>query len=271
MLSIGAFSRLCGVSAKALRAYDALGLFRPVWVDPGSRYRYYSPAQIPEIRRVVALRDLGMGLSEIRALTRNRADLRDALERRRAQLEHERRELERRLARLEIQVATAGSGRGPLDVVIRVLPTEPVAVLPLAIVDDRDVSRAFYELEAHVRDLRRRAPRPPGALVPRRGADRGDVEVFVPVSGAISATGRIGYRTLPAARAATVIHRGPYASVGVVRRHLEHWVEAAGHSPAGPLRVLYLQFGAEAELRVPSGYVVERPADYVTELQLPIA
>jgi hypothetical protein len=36
------------------------------------------------------------------------------------------------------------------------------------------------------------------------------------------------------------------------------------------MRILYLQFGAEPELRVPRGYVVERDADFVTELQLPV-
>ncbi len=46
---------------------------------------------------------------------------------------------------------------------------------------------------------------------------------------------------------------------------------ASARRAAGPLRVLYLQFGAEAELRVPRGYVVASSADYVTELQLPVA
>ena len=47
------------------------------------------------------------------------------------------------------------------------------------------------------------------------------------------------------------------------------WVAAAGLVPTGPLRVLYLQFGAEPELRVPRGYLVHRDADFVTELQHP--
>ena len=42
MFQIGAFARLAGVSAKQLRAYDEIGLFRPVWVDPSSAYRHYS-------------------------------------------------------------------------------------------------------------------------------------------------------------------------------------------------------------------------------------
>jgi hypothetical protein len=34
---------------------------------------------------------------------------------------------------------------------------------------------------------------------------------------------------------------------------------------------VYLQFGAEPELRVPAGYLVGRDADFVTELQLELA
>jgi hypothetical protein len=33
---------------------------------------------------------------------------------------------------------------------------------------------------------------------------------------------------------------------------------------------VYLQFGAARDLRIPGGYVVVQPDDYVTELQLPI-
>jgi hypothetical protein len=51
---------------------------------------------------------------------------------------------------------------------------------------------------------------------------------------------------------------------------LGRWIGAAGLYPAGPTRVLYLQFGAEADLRLPAAYLVERSADLVTELQVPI-
>src|SRR5918994_8021656 len=111
MFPIGQFARLAGISAKQLRAYDALGLFRPVWVHPPSLYRYYSPAQLPELRRILALRQLGMPIQEILGLLGG-GDLRLALERRRAELEHERRRAEERLVALDISV-------GDTDVVVR--------------------------------------------------------------------------------------------------------------------------------------------------------
>ena len=252
MFPIGAFSRLAGISAKQLRAYDEIGLFRPVWVDPSSSYRYYSPAQLPELRRILALRQLGMPLDEIGSLVRG-GSLTDALERRRAELERERHLVEERLASLDITV-------GEADIVLRPVGVEPVAIMRVA----DAVEGAFDELETHVRDTGRRAHRPPGAIPSGR-------EIFVPVTGPIPETAAISYRRLPAARMACVIVRGPYRGVAAARATLERWVAAAGLEPAGPGRTLYLQFGAEPTLRVPPGWVVDRDEEFVTELQLPVA
>jgi DNA-binding transcriptional MerR regulator len=254
VLTIGSFARLAGISAKQLRAYDALGLFRPAWVDPFTAYRRYSPAQLPELRRILALRELGMGLDEIGATVAG-GDLRSALERRRAELERERARAEQRLAALEITIAADA----PIDIVVRPVAEEPVAVMAVA----GRVDHAFNLLESYVRDLGRRAARPPGAI-------RDSGEIFVPVTGPFPESDEIAYRLLPAARVASVIHRGAYGGVGSARAALLDWVGAAGLSANGPMRTLYLAFGADPELRVPPGYLVERDEDFVTELQLPV-
>jgi effector-binding domain-containing protein len=101
-------------------------------------------------------------------------------------------------------------------------------------------------------------------------ADDGTWEVVVPISGSVATTDRISVRRLPAGRAATVLVRGGYDRLEQAGDGLDRWVAAAGLRRTGPLRILYLQFGAERELRVPPGYVVDRPEDYVTELQRPV-
>jgi DNA-binding transcriptional MerR regulator len=265
MFTIGPFARLAGVSPKVLRTYDALGLFRPVWLDRDTGYRFYSPAQLPELRRIAALRDVGLGLAEIRRLVAGGADLREALGRRRAELEAERAEIDRRLAALDIRVRDGTSfGAADLDVVVRPIPAEAVAVRDVAA--DESGETAYHELESHVRDAGRRARRPPGAIVP----DGDAWEIWVPVTGPVAPTDRIAYRRLDPCRAATLLVRGGYEGLGTARSALERWVTAAGLEPAGPLRIVYLQFGAERELRVPAGYVVEEATDFVTELQLPV-
>ena len=266
MFTVGAFARLSGASAKALRAYDSLGLFRPVWVDRATGYRYYSAAQLPELRRVLALRELGMGLSEIGRLVAGGEDLGAALERRRSALEEERREIDRRLAALRIEVDVASDRADErTDVVVRKAAAVAVATLSMDIVPSGDVGEAFYELESRVRDLGRRAHGPPGALVEAGRA----TEIFVPVRGSVSATARIGSRRLPATRVASALHRGDYATMARTRTALERWVTRTGFATPGRLRLLYLQFGAEPELGVPRGYIVEESAQLVTELQIP--
>jgi DNA-binding transcriptional MerR regulator len=265
VLTIGPFSRLAGVSPKMLRTYDALGLFRPVWLERSSGYRYYSPAQLPEIRRIVALRDLGIGLAEIAGLVDGGTDLRQALTRRREELERERREVERRLAALDIRVASDG-GEGAIgDIVTRPIGGEVVAAIRI---DPRAelIEVTFNELEAHVRDRGRRARRPPGIVEVNEAA----TDVYVPLTRPIPNAGRIESRRLPTIRAATIIVRGGYDRLGGARQTLDRWIDAAGLRQAGPTRVVYLQYGAARDLRIPSGYVVLEPEDYVTELQVPV-
>jgi serine/threonine protein phosphatase PrpC/DNA-binding transcriptional MerR regulator len=64
-LTIGAFAQASGLSPKALRRYDELGLLRPARVDDLTGYRYYEPAQLERARLVVWLRRIGMPLAGI--------------------------------------------------------------------------------------------------------------------------------------------------------------------------------------------------------------
>src|SRR5450755_807018 len=68
-MTSGAFARASGLSRKALRLYDELGLLRPAQVDPVSQYRYYEPAQLEPARLVAWLRRLGLPLARIRAVS----------------------------------------------------------------------------------------------------------------------------------------------------------------------------------------------------------
>ncbi|MFE6664214.1 MerR family transcriptional regulator [Streptomyces sp. NPDC057697] len=65
-VTIGAFARLCRLSAKALRRYDELGLLPPALVDPANGYRYYAEEQVETARLVAWLRRIGMPLDRIK-------------------------------------------------------------------------------------------------------------------------------------------------------------------------------------------------------------
>ncbi len=67
LLPIGRFARLSGLTVKALRHYDALGLLSPARIDSTSRHRWYSPDQLEPARRIRRLRELDLPLPAVRA------------------------------------------------------------------------------------------------------------------------------------------------------------------------------------------------------------
>jgi serine/threonine protein phosphatase PrpC len=69
LMSSGEFARTSGLTRKALRLYDELGLLTPARVDPHSGYRFYAPAQLEQARLVAWLRRLGMPLAAIRSMS----------------------------------------------------------------------------------------------------------------------------------------------------------------------------------------------------------
>lgn len=66
MYKIGELSRLCQLPVKTLRYYDSIGLLVPDEIDRFTGYRYYSAAKIAVCNRIVALKELGFSLDEIR-------------------------------------------------------------------------------------------------------------------------------------------------------------------------------------------------------------
>jgi DNA-binding transcriptional MerR regulator len=65
LVSIGEFSRLSRLSAKALRLYDELGLLVPAHVDTETGYRWYAVTQLDHARLVASLRRAEVPLARI--------------------------------------------------------------------------------------------------------------------------------------------------------------------------------------------------------------
>jgi DNA-binding transcriptional MerR regulator len=87
LMPIGRFSRLTGLSVKALRHYDELGLLRPAAVDPQTGYRSYSSAQVVLAETIRMLRRLELPLDDVSTLLQTD----DPAAVRRVLVEHQRR------------------------------------------------------------------------------------------------------------------------------------------------------------------------------------
>ena len=64
LLSIGTLSKLTGVHVKSLQYYDEIGILPPTYVDPSSKYRYYSFSQIHVVNAIQLCVDLDIPLKQ---------------------------------------------------------------------------------------------------------------------------------------------------------------------------------------------------------------
>src|SRR5947209_7669990 len=106
-VKIGDFARLGMISVSALRYYNEVGLLKPAEVDNWTGYRYYALDQLPALHRILALKDLGLSLEQIKQLMGEELpaeQIRGMLRLKHAELQDQAREIQERLARVEARI-----------------------------------------------------------------------------------------------------------------------------------------------------------------------
>ncbi|WCN78750.1 MerR family transcriptional regulator [Micromonospora sp. LH3U1] len=273
MFTIGDFARLGRVSVRMLRHYDSIGLLRPASVDPHTGYRFYQADQLRRLNRVIALKDLGLTLEQVRVIVDDAVDvaeLRGMLRLRRNQLAAQLTADSARLAAVEARLRMIESeGRMTTqDVVLKEIA--PVRVAELTAVapsyESEDIGPVIQPLYPEL--FRRLAaagitPTGPGIAwyEPAPGDDGDAVVVHAGVTVDVGATGAsdVAVVDLPAVRtAATIIHHGPMDDVEQSMQVLARWVEENGYRTDGFTREVYLD------------YCPDTPEKGVTELQLAV-
>lgn len=272
MLNIGEFARLGQVSPRMLRHYDDIGMLKPEQVDPSNGYRLYGAHQLGRLHRILALRDLGFTLEQIREVLEENPpveQIRGMLRMRQAQIEQNVEEERERLRRVEAHLrALEGSDTVDVqDIVIK--KTQPIRIAQAAAegLTHADIGPAFGRLlPAVLMHLEAAGAKPgisaayyedqngtavEGNIVLHAGFEIGDQEV--PDGHQVKVV------ELPVVEVASAIHRGPMEGIAASWEALVQWIEDSGFRLAGDCRELYHEWHEEA------------PARHVTELQQPIA
>jgi len=72
LFTIGEISKIKGITRKALRFYEKIGLLKPYRVDPSNRYRYYSIEQFVHVDIIKAARVMDISPMELKAVFKNK-------------------------------------------------------------------------------------------------------------------------------------------------------------------------------------------------------
>lgn len=268
MFSIGAFAKYGGVSVRMLRHYDAVGLLRPAHVDPHTGYRFYEAEQLARLNRVIALKELGLTLDQVRAILDGdleAGELRGMLRLRRAELESAMAADAARMTQVEARLRMIES-EGQMssdDVVIKRIPAMRVAELTTVVESFEPrlitplITSLYEELWSRMQAAGLRAS---GAAVAYYENPEGPVTVHasIPVDSEPAPGHDFSVVDLPEVEAATLVHKGPAELVIPSVQALARWIDTNGYSSMGPAR--------EVTLSCP------HCGDHaVTELQEPVA
>lgn len=248
-----------------LRHYDAIGLLRPADTDRFTGYRYYRADQLRRLNRLLALKDLGFTLDQVKTMLDNEVgidELGAMLAERRADLADQIAADRERLGRIDARLRMIDNEGVAADVELDEVP--PVQVTSLAgeaaSPSHEDVSpvitRLFVELFSHIEDRGVVPNGPPIAEYHPNAAHGLTVRACCPVP---PSSGMEPTRELPAmAIAARLRHNGPMATIGESYQLLATWIDTEGFRTDGSAREVYLVSHPEPQER------------WLTELQMPI-
>lgn len=272
---IGEMAELFGLNIRTLRYYDEIGLVRPALVDPDSGYRYYSTAQFEPLNTIRYLRELGVSLEEIRQFLKGRdvESMRqmmqtqlEEVEARQRNLDLIRRKLQNRLAQIE------GIQAGLQEKVsIQRLDERKAYLLRYAVRPDTD-------LEFPIRLLAREVGSKGvflgmiGLSIDMKKLKRGKFDhydyIFL-LQEAGETPELLGGQESDGPHMATSFPAGEYAILQFRGTH----TEAAGHYP-GMVRYIqeqgYRICGSSLEITLVDYGLTSDPANFVTELQIPV-
>jgi DNA-binding transcriptional MerR regulator len=235
---IGEFALAGGISARTLRFYDQIGLLRPAFIDPRTRYRLYLPSQLRELAAIVELKEVGVPLAEIRRI-KNRAGFdhrwRRILEDLRVTTEDSLRHAMRSLKWINYLLDQGDMEGCPIPVVVKRRPS-------IEIVSIRSKARSYAAIDRLEKELVESLPRSvvgdTRGTVWHRCSQSGPVEgePFIALRRGAETDRAYTVRQLPPATLACAYSELDDESAMKTYRALGEWIRVKGYRLAGPTR-----------------------------------
>ena len=269
MIKIGDFARLSQVSVVTLRYYDEMDLLKPVRVDPFTGYRFYAADQLPRLNRILALKDLGFSLEQIKLILADGLtpeQLRGMLTMQRNEVEKRLSEEQHRLSRIEARLRQIElEDKMPAyDVLIKTTPPMTVAARRVTIPTNDQVPQYLGPAYDDVYDyIRKQGAKDDGACMtlwhsPADVYENEDVEAILVIDRPLPGTDQVKVYELPPTQVAAVVHQGNFEEFTRGHAALLEWIDANGYRIAGPYREIYIKHNHD------------NLADTITEIQFPV-
>jgi DNA-binding transcriptional MerR regulator len=265
VLSIGDFSRITGLTVKALRFYHEQGVLTPTHVDEQTGYRYYAESKIETARVISRLRQLDFPVADIAEILRNHdddADILEHLERHGAAVRDKMRGYQGVAAALAKVVAQEKEARTAMKNASFDVQENTAADMLIAFVRMKgkysECGKGFAQIG---RAFGRHICGKPFLLHYdcEYKEDDADFEACMPIKKGAS-TDQVAVRTLAGGRCVSLLHQGPYEELGRSYAKILDYLNQKGWQAELPTREVYI--------KGPGMIFKGNPKKYLTEIQM---
>lgn len=263
LYKIGMFASMNHVTIKALRYYDDENLLKPKVIDTETNYRYYTLSQMRELHQILALKEMGFKIDEIKAIISgiNETDL---LKQKRNQLMMQIADLTKLLAKVE-QALDAPAMIFTSHVLIKSLPEVIAACMTRRIDSYNDLFVMMPEMGLEMERLGCECAMPEYCFISYSEPGHKEENVLIEACEAVTElkddTDKIKFKVIPAVSyAACIFHRGSYNTLSSSYASLLQYIEENGLRINGSIRENYID----------GVWNKDSEDEWLTEIQIPV-
>lgn len=260
MYSIGAFSKMNRVTVKTLHHYDKEGLLKPAYVDQVTGYRYYASTQISTLHQIMAMKQMGFSIAEMKESVENK-DPAELIRLRKQEILAEITSLTNQLAQADYYLTQEQIP----DIYIKSLPSVIVASMRMTISSQQDLFTVFPTMGEKMMTAGCKLDPIEYCFQmfhdPEYRDHNIDVELCEAVTKQLPDQNGLVFKELPEVPlAACLIHRGPYEKIRHAHAALHEWL---AHNP-------YELYGPPREAAIDGIWNKINTQDWLTEVQFPL-
>lgn len=265
MYRIGDFSKMTKLTVKTLRYYDEVGLLKPVYINSATGYRFYATRQLITLQKIVALKQLGLSIQEIKEIMSGN-NLKKFLEKRKLTVQLELDQKKDQLSRIETILSNEEEIFMKYQVTIKELPHHIVYY-------KQGVVPNFQELQDFILESGRecgeanpglKCIEPNYCYISYLDGEFKDHDIAVEYAQAVERKGKetdtIKFKEIYPVMAVSVFCKGSYEQLPELYAFIYNWIQQNGYEPIESPRECYID----------GVWNKEHIEDWLTEVQIPI-
>ena len=263
LYKIGMFANMNRVTIKTLRYYDEQKLLVPICVDEENGYRYYEAGQMEQLHRIIALKNMGFSIEDIRIIMGGAEEKPFLLEKKQDILK-EIAVLTTRLSQVESYLARESMNLSA-PVLIKEIPEAIVCTMEQTIKSYDALFEIMPQMGAQMERLGCQCALPEYCFTHYLEPGYKEEDILVEICESVTEkkedSGDLKFKVFPKVpKAACIFHKGSYNTLHKSYVMLLQYIEENGYEICGKIRESYID----------GVWNKETENEWLTEIQIPV-